>query len=55
MSYSYEALRILIVQFFFELLIYIDKSAVSLSISAIKIPHSQINNVRKRAGIGSPR
>jgi hypothetical protein len=34
---------------------YIDKSAVSLSISAINIPHSQINNVRNNAGTGSPR
>jgi hypothetical protein len=38
-----------------NLFIYIDKSAVSLSISAIRIPHSQINNVKKRAGTGSPR
>jgi hypothetical protein len=31
-----------------------DKSAVSLSTSATRIPHSQINNVRKSAGTGSP-
>ena len=36
-------------------MIYIDKSAVNLSRSAIRIPHSQSNNVRRRAGNGSPR
>jgi len=32
-----------------------DKSAVNLSTSAIKIPHSQMNNVRNKARTGSPR
>ena len=32
-----------------------ESSAVSLSTSAIKIPHSQTNKVRKSAGAGSPR
>jgi hypothetical protein len=34
---------------------YIDSRAVNLSISAMRIPHSQMSNVRNRAGTGSPR
>ena len=41
--------------FHFPSSVYIDKSAVSLSRSAMRMPHSQSNNVIKRAGNGSPR
>lgn len=34
---------------------YIESNAVNLSISAIRIPHSQMKSVRNNAGIGSPR